>query len=75
MLRVLEENNDRFTYSLDDLEQYMGPPMESRLNTPKDIYRPLHKLREKEWEFVEEQCAKLEKMGFIRRSHQSQLQS
>ena len=68
VLRVLEENNDRFAYNLDYLEQYTGPPMEIRLNNSKDIFRPPHKLGEKEWEFVGEHCAKLEKLGFIRKS-------
>lgn len=56
ILRVLEENNDRFAYGLDDLEQYTGPPMEIKLNSPKDIFRSPHKLGKKEWEFVGEQC-------------------
>ena len=71
VLRVLEENNDRFAYSLEDLEHYTGPPMESILNDSKDIFRPPHKLGEKEWEFVGEQYAKLEKLRFIWKSGQS----
>ena len=71
VLRVLEENNDRFAYNFDDLEQYTGLPMQIRLNNSKESFRPPHKLGKKEWEFVGEQCAKLEKLGFIRKSNQS----
>ena len=45
--------------------------MEIKINSTKDIFRPPHKLGEKEWAFVGEQCIKLEKMGFIRKSYQS----
>ena len=75
VLRVLSENNDRFAYQIDSLERYTGPPMEIHLNTDKDIFRPPHKLGEKEWTFVGEQCEKLEKLGFIRRSSQSKYAS
>ena len=34
-------------------------------------YDTPHKLGEKEWAFVGEQCKKLEDMGFIRKSYQS----
>ena len=42
--------------------------MEVQLNDDKDIFRPPHKLGDKEWTFVGEQCAKLHKLGFIRKS-------
>ena len=71
VLKVLTDNNDRFAYKIEELERYTGPPMEIKLNSHEDIFRPPHKLGEKEWTFVGEQCAKLEKMGFIRKSHQS----
>ena len=71
VLKTLSENNDRFAYSLEDLGRYTGPPMEINLNTQKDIFRPAHKLGEKEMQFVGEQCQKLEKLGMIRRSDQS----
>ena len=68
---MLEDNNDRLAYKIEELERYTGPPMEIKINTKDDIFRPPHKLGEKEWAFVGEQCTKLEKMGFIRRSYQS----
>ena len=73
VLKTLLENNDRFAYSLEDLEQCNGPPME--VNCEKDIFRPPHKLGEKEWKFVSEQCEKLEKLGFIRKSAQTKYAS
>ena len=75
MLSTLSANNDRFAYSLEDLEQYTGPPLEIKVNSDKDIFRQSHKLREKEWTFVGEQCSKLEKLGFIRKSRQSKYAS
>ena len=71
VLQVLEDNNDRFAYKIEGLGRYTGPPMEIKINTKDDIFRPPHKLGEKEWAFVGEQCTKLEKMGFVRRSYQS----
>ena len=71
VLQVLADNNDRFAYKIEELERYTGPPMEIKINTDKDIFRPPHKLGEKELAFVGEQCTKLEKMGFIRKSYQS----
>ena len=35
VLKTLSENNDRFAYSLEDLEQYNGPAMEVNLNSEK----------------------------------------
>ena len=69
------ENNDRFAYSLEELSQYTGPPMEIKINSQKEIFRPPHKLGEKELAFVAEQCEKLEKFGFIRRFYQSKYAS
>lgn len=75
VLRVLSENNDRFAYSMEELSRYTGPPMEIHLNSAKDIFRPPHKLGEKELNFVREQCEKLSKLGMIRRSDQSKYAS
>ena len=47
VLKQISDNNDRFAYSLEDLEQYNGPSMEVQLNDDKDIFRPPHKLGEK----------------------------
>ena len=47
VLKMLTENNDRFAYHIDSLERYTGPPMEIKLNTVKEIFRPPHKLGEK----------------------------
>ena len=71
VLKTLSENNDRFAYSIEDLGLYTGPQMEIHVNSQKDIFRPPHKLGEKEMTFVGEQCEKLEKLGFIRKSEQS----
>ena len=71
VLRILSANNDRFAYSLEELSRYTGPAMEINLNSKKDIFRPPHKLGEKELAFVGEQCEKLAKLGFIRKSDQS----
>ena len=71
MLKIQSDNNDRFAYAIEEVKRYTGPPMEIKLNSQKDIFRPPHKLGEKEWAFVGEQCEKLHKMGFIRKSHQS----
>ena len=75
VLKTLSDNNYRFAYSLEDLEQYNGPAMEVNLNSEKDIFRPPHKLGEKEWKFVGEQCEKLERLGFIRKSDQTKYAS
>ena len=45
--------------------------MEIKLNSPKDHFRPPHKLGEKEMVFIGEQCEKLGKLGFIRKSCKS----
>ena len=60
---LLTDNSDRFAYKIEELERYTGPPMEIKINSTKDIFRPPHKLGEKEWAFFGEQCEKLEKMG------------
>ena len=48
VLRVLFENNDRFAYTIEELSRYTGPAMEINLNSQKYIFRPQHKLGEKE---------------------------
>ena len=75
VLKTLSDNNDRFAYSLEDLEQYNGPAMEVNLNNIKDIFRPPHKLGEREWTSVGEQCEKLERLGFIRKFDQTKYAS
>ena len=52
VLKVLSDNNDRFAYTIEEVERYTGPPIEIKLNSSKDIFRPPHKLGEKEWAFV-----------------------
>ena len=54
VLKVLSDNNDRFAFTIEEVERYTGPPMEIKLNSQKDIFRPPHKLGEKEWAFVGE---------------------
>ena len=53
MLELLRENNDRFSYSMEGLEQFKGEPMNIGVVSEGRVYRPPHKLGEKEWEFVE----------------------
>ena len=71
VLAMLESNNDRFAFSLEDIEPFKGEPMQLQLNSDKPIFRPPHKLGQVEWDFVEAQCNNLERLGFIRRSTQS----
>ena len=75
VLKVLSDNNDRFAYTIEEVDRYTGPPMEIKLNSQKYIFRPPHKLGGKKWAFVGEQCEKLHKMGFIRKSNQSRYAS
>ena len=71
MLRMLEDNQDRFAYFLEDIEPFKGEPMEIPLNSDRVIFRPTHKLGQVEWDFVGAQCEKLAALGFIQRSTQS----
>ena len=73
VLAMLEANNDRFAFSMKDLEpsKFIGEPMRLDLDTYKPIFRPPHKLGQVELDFVEAQCAKLEGLGFIKRSTRS----
>ena len=71
VLTMLEDNVDRFAFSMEDIEPFKGEPMQLELNSDKPIFRPPHKLGQVEWDFVEGQCEKLERLGFIRRSKQS----
>ena len=75
VLRLLSENNDRFAYSMEELSRYTGPAMEVHLNSQREIFRPPHKLGEKELAYVEEQCKKLSKLGMIRISDQTKYAS
>ena len=68
---MLEENNDRFAFSLENIDPFKGEPMRLELNSEKPIFRPSHKLGQVEWDFVETQCNNLKRLGFIRRSNQS----
>ena len=65
MLQTLAENEERFAYSMEDIEPFKGEPMEINLNTDKPIFRPPHKLGQVEWDFVRGQCEKLAALGFI----------
>ena len=70
VLAMLNANGDRFAFSMEDLEpaKFSGEPMCLDLTSNKPIFRPPHKLGQVEPDFVEAQCSKLEKVGFIRRS-------
>ena len=75
VLTMLEDNVDHFAFSMEDIEPFKGEPMQLELNSDKPIFRPPHKLGQVEWDFVEGQCEKLERLGFIRRSKQSKYAS
>ena len=74
---MLNANNDRFAFSMEDLEpaKFTGMPMRLDLTLDKPIFRPPNKLGQVVLDFVDAQCSKLEKLGFIRRSPQSQYAS
>ena len=72
---MLEENRDRFAFSMEDVEIFKGEPMQLHLNSDAAIFRPPHKLGQVEWDFVEKQCCNLERLGFIRKSAQSKYAS
>ena len=44
VLPMLEENVDRFAFSMEDIEPFKGEPMQLELNSEKPIFRPPHKL-------------------------------
>ena len=53
VLAMLEDNVDRFAFSLEDIEPSTGEPLHINLNSDKPIFRPPHKLGQVEWDFVE----------------------
>ena len=53
VLTMLEDNVDRFAFSMEDIEPFKGEPMQLELNSDKPIFRPPHKLGQVEWDFVE----------------------
>ena len=75
VLQLLQDNNDRMAYSMEDLEPYVGEGMPIDLTFDKVIFRPPHKLGHKEVEFLEAHTKKLKSLGFIRRSTQSKYAS
>ena len=68
VLTMLEDNVDRFAFSMEDIANFKGEPMQLHLNSEKPIFRPPHKLGQVEWDFVQGQCNNLERLGFIRKS-------
>ena len=72
ILTMLEANMDRFAFSMEDIESFK---MALELNSDKPIFRPPHQLGQVEWDFVEGQCSKWERLGFIKRSKQSKYAS
>ena len=73
VLEMLNANSDCFAFSMEDLQpaKFSGKPMHLELTSDKPIFRPPHRLGQVELDFVEAQCSKLEKLGFIRSSPQS----
>ena len=55
VLSMLENNSDRFAFSMEDIEpdSFNGEAMRIDLNTDKTIFRSSHKLGQVEWDFVE----------------------
>ena len=55
VLAMLNANNDRFAFSMEDLEpaKFSGEPMRLELTSDKPIFRPPHKLGQVEVDFVE----------------------
>ena len=51
-MEMLEQNCDRFPYSLEDIKPYIGEPMSIDLNNNRAIFGPPHKLGYVEWDFV-----------------------
>ena len=41
---MLENNVNRFAFSMEDIEPFKGEPMQLELNSDKPIFRPPHKL-------------------------------
>ena len=72
---MLESNNDRFAFALEDIEPFTGEPLQIHLNSEQPIFCPPHKLGQVEWDFVRAQCHKLEALGFIQRSTRSKFAS
>ena len=56
VLAMLDNNSDRFAFSMEDLELFTGEPLQIHLNSDKPIFRPPHKLGQVEWDFVAAQC-------------------
>ena len=75
VLITLEDNMDRFAFTMEDIEPFTGEPLQIHLNSTQPIFRPPHKLGQIEWDFVKTQCQKLETLGFIRKSTQSKYAS
>ena len=73
MLAMLDDNEDRFAFSVEDINprDFTEEPMRINLNSDETIFRPPHKLGQVEWDFVDAQCEELEALGFIQRSTQS----
>ena len=44
VLAMLDNNTDRFAFSLEDIEPFTGEPLRIYLNSDKPIFRPPHKL-------------------------------
>ena len=65
MMAMLDKNEDRFVFSLEDIEPFTREPMRIDLNSEKPNFRPPHKLGQVELDFVAAQCDKLEALGFI----------
>ena len=70
VLAMLNAKIDLFAFSMEDLEptKFSGEPMRLELTSDKPIFRLPHRLGQVELDFVEAQCSKLEKLGFIKRS-------
>ena len=68
---MLDNNEDKFAFSMEGLEPFKGEPLQINLNSNQPISHPPHKLGQVEWDFVEAQCKELEDLCFIQYSTQS----
>ena len=76
VVELLEQNRGIFAHSVEDLGGFVGEPMGVELTDErKAIWSHPHKLSRAEWDFVGENCEKLERQGLIRESKQSKYAS
>lgn len=71
LVGVLEANRGEFDFSVKELGEYKGEPMEIEVDTKKAVFTPTHRLSAAEWGFSGKHCVELEALGMMRPSQQS----